>query len=255
VADRNKQKKQAKGRKNEMNGVLERPVKEIKTNSGCENIPLSKNPFFIGVFRQYHGGTVEKGVYNSMNLALYSYGYQNPVRMIDPDGNEVNPDNPDYWGSHGNEYHPAPEIKMPNNDLGNPSNGGTQLPGYAVQYQEGNRDKLIGATLSLGVDIASEFSKKINSIISNVITPALDLQSGASMLDVGKNRLLGMIPGYSIGKDLIDIGANSGRFVPYMGPTATPDTGSYDYPATATIGFTPVTPAFTVTPNRNNIRY
>jgi RHS repeat-associated protein len=209
----------------------------------------------------YGGGTVEKGVFDSMNLALYSYGYQNPVRMIDPDGNEVNPDNPDYWGSHGNEYHPAPEIKMPNNDLGNPSNGGTQLPGYAVQYQEGNRDKLIGATLSLGVDIASEFSKKIDSIISNVITPALDLQSGASMLDVGKNRLLGMIPGYSIGKDLIDIGANSGRFVPYMGPTATPDTtsywntGTYDFPATATIGFTPVTPAFTVTPNRNNIRY
>jgi hypothetical protein len=32
------------------------------------------------------GDTVEKGVYNSMNLALFTYGGQNPVRMFDPDG-------------------------------------------------------------------------------------------------------------------------------------------------------------------------
>ena len=29
------------------------------------------------------------GIYNSKNLALYSYGHQNPVTMIDPDGNAV----------------------------------------------------------------------------------------------------------------------------------------------------------------------
>jgi hypothetical protein len=32
------------------------------------------------------GGTVEKGVYNSMNLAMYSYGGQNPIKYVDPDG-------------------------------------------------------------------------------------------------------------------------------------------------------------------------
>jgi hypothetical protein len=36
-------------------------------------------------------GTVGKGVYDSENLGLYSYGHQNPVRLVDPDGNAPDP--------------------------------------------------------------------------------------------------------------------------------------------------------------------
>ena len=40
------------------------------------------------VFFRYDD-SVEKGVFDSLNLAVYSYGHQNPVKFLDPDGNDV----------------------------------------------------------------------------------------------------------------------------------------------------------------------
>jgi hypothetical protein len=83
----NKKWKLEKRRKKEMNGTLERSIEEKLKRGGSIFTPLSENPFFEGVYRQHHCDSVEKGVFDSKNLFLYSYGHQNPVRYLDPDGN------------------------------------------------------------------------------------------------------------------------------------------------------------------------
>jgi RHS repeat-associated protein len=40
-------------------------------------------------FDRYLDGSVNEGIYNSLNFGLYTYGYQNPIRYIDSDGNCV----------------------------------------------------------------------------------------------------------------------------------------------------------------------
>jgi RHS repeat-associated protein len=46
---------------------------------------LSPDP----ILSSYMNGKVNGGVYNSMNLSLYAYGANNPVKYVDLDGNEV----------------------------------------------------------------------------------------------------------------------------------------------------------------------
>ena len=77
-----------------MNGTIERPVEEQTESRGSVFIATTENPFFDGVFRQYHldaGGKGKARIYDSKELSLYSYGVQNPVVMIDPDGNKTWP--------------------------------------------------------------------------------------------------------------------------------------------------------------------
>src|SRR6266853_2085947 len=38
------------------------------------------------ILNRHLGGTRDGGVYNSFNLALFAYSYQNPIRLVDPDG-------------------------------------------------------------------------------------------------------------------------------------------------------------------------
>ena len=50
------------------------------------NIWLSTDP----VLASYMGGKVGMGgIYNSLNLGMYTYGHLNPVNLVDPDGNTV----------------------------------------------------------------------------------------------------------------------------------------------------------------------
>jgi hypothetical protein len=77
-----------------MNGTIERPVEEQTESRGSVFIATTENPFFDGVFRQYHLDAGGKGdqknyknsVFNSKNLALYSYVGNQPLIFIDPDG-------------------------------------------------------------------------------------------------------------------------------------------------------------------------
>ena len=71
-----------------MNGTIERPVEEQTESRGSAFIATTENPFFDGVFRQYHLDA-EDGIYNIRNLNLFSYAYNNPVILKDPDGNFV----------------------------------------------------------------------------------------------------------------------------------------------------------------------
>jgi hypothetical protein len=47
-------KSKKKGRNNEMNGTIERPVEEQTESRGSAFTATTENPFFDGVFRQYH---------------------------------------------------------------------------------------------------------------------------------------------------------------------------------------------------------
>lgn len=69
-----------------MNGTIERTDKEKSKCRKTLTHTAEINPFFTGVLRRYQDDDVGKGQANSMNFAMYSYGGQNPVRMIDPDG-------------------------------------------------------------------------------------------------------------------------------------------------------------------------
>ena len=103
-----------------MNGTIERPVEEKLESRKSAFTHEEGNIFFSGVLRRYHLESVGKGdqnngIFESKNLALYSYGDsvdkvlglkgvfiskklalfsysgQNPVRYVDPDGNDYGP--------------------------------------------------------------------------------------------------------------------------------------------------------------------
>ncbi|MFW5804551.1 MAG: hypothetical protein ACOCWG_04915, partial [bacterium] len=59
----------------------------IKYDRLLSYYPDTGNLLFNGVPRRYYGDSVGKGVYDSKNLALYTYCHQNPMIMVDPDGN------------------------------------------------------------------------------------------------------------------------------------------------------------------------
>ena len=41
------------------------------------------------ILETYMSGGGNGGIYNSKNLSLFGYTYNNPVNLVDPDGNEV----------------------------------------------------------------------------------------------------------------------------------------------------------------------
>ena len=51
------------------------------------------------ILTKYMSGSGNAGIYNSMNLGLYSYSYANPVNLVDPDGNEVTQDAVITWSN------------------------------------------------------------------------------------------------------------------------------------------------------------
>ena len=70
---------------------------------------MSPDPILGKYLDSVGKGNQNNGVFDSKNLALYSYGYQNPVRMLDPDGNA--PVEGNQGGSPG--LIPEPEQKVP----------------------------------------------------------------------------------------------------------------------------------------------
>ena len=60
----------------------------MKTSLWLNTDPLSGyNP--IQEIEHYIDGQHNGGIYNPMNMATYSYTYQNPIKYIDPNGKQV----------------------------------------------------------------------------------------------------------------------------------------------------------------------